>query len=76
MAEYGTVTDWTGMESLEQDDPDVLAIIKKEKIRQRSGLELIASEVWLIMARRCYEPIVIVLVQPVFIYFWYYTIHK
>ena len=45
MAKYATVTDWTGMEPLEQDDPDVLAIIKKEKIRQRHGLELIASEV-------------------------------
>ncbi|XP_065919861.1 serine hydroxymethyltransferase, mitochondrial-like [Dysidea avara] len=44
MAKYATVTDWTGMEPLEQDDPDVLAIIKKEKIRQRHGLELIASE--------------------------------
>ena len=45
MARYSTVTDWTGMESLEQDDPDVLAIIKREKDRQRRSLELIASEV-------------------------------
>ena len=45
MARYSTVMDWTGMESLEQDDPDVLAIIKREKDRQRRSLELIASEV-------------------------------
>ena len=45
MARYNTVTDWTGMESLEQDDPDVLAIIKREKDRQKRSLELIASEV-------------------------------
>lgn len=45
MARYNTVTDWTGMESLQQDDPDVLGIIKKEKDRQRRSLELIASEV-------------------------------
>lgn len=45
MARYNTVMDWTGMESLEQDDPEVLNIIKKEKDRQKRGLELIASEV-------------------------------
>ena len=45
MARYNTVTDWTGMESLQQDDPDVLGIIKKEKDRQKRSLELIASEV-------------------------------
>lgn len=45
MARYNTVMDWTGMESLQQDDPDVLAIIKREKDRQKRSLELIASEV-------------------------------
>ena len=45
MARYSTVNDWTGMETLEQDDPDVLGIIKREKDRQKRSLELIASEV-------------------------------
>ena len=45
MARYSTVKEWTGMESLEHDDPDVLGIIKREKDRQRRSLELIASEV-------------------------------
>jgi len=53
MAKYSTVTDWTGMEPLNQDDPDVLAIIKKEKDRQRRGLELIASEVGVYQWRHC-----------------------
>jgi len=35
---------WTGTEPLEQEDPDMLALIKQEKDRQRRGLELIASE--------------------------------
>ena len=35
---------WTGQESLEQDDPEMKAIIQAEKHRQMSGLELIASE--------------------------------
>jgi len=34
----------TGQESLEQDDPEINNIIKDEKKRQMSGLELIASE--------------------------------
>ena len=33
-----------GTETLEQDDPEINAIIKAEKQRQKSGLELIASE--------------------------------
>ena len=33
-----------GTESLEQDDPEISNIIKAEKQRQKSGLELIASE--------------------------------
>lgn len=33
-----------GTESLEQDDPEISNIIKAEKHRQKSGLELIASE--------------------------------
>jgi len=35
---------WTGQENLIDDDPEINAIIKKEKKRQVSGLELIASE--------------------------------
>ncbi|XP_048728394.2 serine hydroxymethyltransferase, mitochondrial-like [Ostrea edulis] len=35
---------WTGRESLEDDDPELMAIIKREKKRQVHGLELIASE--------------------------------
>ncbi|KAL4228689.1 Serine hydroxymethyltransferase 2 [Mactra antiquata] len=35
---------WNGRESLGEDDPDILNIIKKEKQRQIYGLELIASE--------------------------------
>lgn len=34
----------TGQEPLEQDDPEIAQIIKDEKKRQMSGLELIASE--------------------------------
>jgi hypothetical protein len=34
----------TGQEPLEQDDPEMAQIIKDEKKRQMSGLELIASE--------------------------------
>lgn len=36
---------WTGQEPLEQDDPEMWALIREEKERQKSGLELIASEV-------------------------------
>lgn len=36
---------WTGNELLENDDPEMYALIRKEKERQRNGLELIASEV-------------------------------
>ncbi|XP_035825669.1 serine hydroxymethyltransferase, mitochondrial [Aplysia californica] len=35
---------WTGRESIEEEDPEVFSLISKEKIRQSSGLELIASE--------------------------------
>lgn len=35
---------WTGQESLADDDPEVSDLIKAEKLRQKSGLELIASE--------------------------------
>lgn len=31
-------------EAIEQDDPEMFALIKREKDRQRKGLELIASE--------------------------------
>lgn len=36
---------WTGQESLAQDDPEMWALINAEKMRQKQGLELIASEV-------------------------------
>ena len=36
---------WTGRESISEDDPELAAIIKNEKNRQVTGLELIASEV-------------------------------
>lgn len=36
---------WTGQEPLAEDDPEIYQLVKEEKIRQRSGLELIASEV-------------------------------
>lgn len=35
---------WTGQELLADDDPEVWDLIKREKKRQSSGLELIASE--------------------------------
>jgi len=35
---------WTGKESLADDDPEISNLIKAEKLRQKSGLELIASE--------------------------------
>ena len=36
---------WTGTEPLAQDDPEMWDLVREEKKRQRSGLELIASEV-------------------------------
>lgn len=36
---------WTGQESLGEDDPEMWALLQKEKDRQCRGLELIASEV-------------------------------
>uniref|UniRef100_A0A8C7Y5C4 glycine hydroxymethyltransferase n=1 Tax=Oryzias sinensis TaxID=183150 RepID=A0A8C7Y5C4_9TELE len=36
---------WTGQESLAEDDPEMWALLLKEKDRQCRGLELIASEV-------------------------------
>lgn len=35
---------WTGQEPLKRDDPEVWDLICEEKTRQKSGLELIASE--------------------------------
>jgi len=35
---------WTGQEPLSQDDPEIWNLVKEEKQRQLSGLELIASE--------------------------------
>ena len=35
---------WTGRESIEQDDPQMWELVRAEKQRQRTGLELIASE--------------------------------
>lgn len=39
--------EWNGSRRLAYDDPEVMAIVHKEKARQRYGLELIASEVLL-----------------------------
>ena len=36
---------WTGQEFLKDMDPEIKALIIKEKERQKRGLELIASEV-------------------------------
>ncbi|MEQ2289351.1 hypothetical protein AMECASPLE_032048 [Ameca splendens] len=36
---------WTGQDSLAEDDPEMWALLQKEKDRQCRGLELIASEV-------------------------------
>ncbi len=36
---------WTGQNPLSEADPELQEIISKEKKRQRTGLELIASEV-------------------------------
>lgn len=36
---------WTLREPLQEDDPEISALIKREKERQRCGLELISSEV-------------------------------
>lgn len=36
---------WNGNALLENDDPEIYALIRQEKERQRNGLELIASEV-------------------------------
>ena len=38
-------TVWTGKDSLAENDPEIKAIIEREKDRQTRGLELIASEV-------------------------------
>jgi len=35
---------WTGREGLSEDDPEMFGLLKEEKKRQMSGLELIASE--------------------------------
>ncbi len=40
---------WTGQEPLAQSDPEIKSIIQKEKQRQKIGLELIASEVILLV---------------------------
>ena len=37
--------EWTGLQHLADDDPEVMGIVRKEKARQKTGLELIASEV-------------------------------
>ena len=36
---------WSLQDPLNKDDPEIMALIKKEKERQVKGLELIASEV-------------------------------
>lgn len=35
---------WTLQESLQEEDPEILALMKAEKLRQVQGIELIASE--------------------------------
>ncbi|XP_061871647.1 serine hydroxymethyltransferase, mitochondrial [Colius striatus] len=40
----GHVPSWTGQESLAESDPELWALVQKEKDRQCRGLELIASE--------------------------------
>jgi len=35
---------WTGRESVDSDDPEMWDLLRREKERQRTGLELIASE--------------------------------
>lgn len=44
-AATGHVPVWTGQESLAESDPEMWALVQKEKDRQCRGLELIASEV-------------------------------
>lgn len=48
---------WTGQETLAVDDPQMWNLIKEEKMRQKQGLELIASEVntyWTLKFETCY----------------------
>ena len=40
---------WTGKDSLADDDKEIMDLIRKEKERQKCGLELIASEVGALM---------------------------
>jgi len=46
-----TRREWTGSQCLAEGDPEVMNIVHKEKARQKTGLELIASEVllWLVV---------------------------
>lgn len=48
-----TIGNWTGQESLSDDDPEIWSFIKEEKHRQVFGLELIASENF--ASRACLE---------------------
>ena len=43
-AQSFTRAKWTGQEPLSEDDPEVAGLIRAEKLRQKTGLELIASE--------------------------------
>ena len=45
MATQPAASVWTGQEPLAEEDPVIKELIRKEKDRQRRGLELIASEV-------------------------------
>lgn len=48
--------EWSGSQCLADDDPEVMAIVRKEKARQKMGLELIASEVlylWNFLSEMC-----------------------
>lgn len=42
--DMGTAQNWTLNDPLEKADPEVFAIIQREKSRQVRGLEMIASE--------------------------------
>ena len=54
MATQPAASVWTGQEPLAEEDPVIKELIRKEKDRQRRGLELIASEVCVCVCERVY----------------------
>ena len=42
---YQTMASWKGDQPLDVDDPEVYEIIRKEKVKQKNGIVLVASEV-------------------------------